>query len=166
MSLLMSPTVKSLVTPTGSIITAPLPVVVAPSVTLTTMALPNIDSGLNDNPMAQLQMREYIHYKFLDKWLREDFYACMSRLKITGGKVSVIKSDAEVKKNDISKLSEEELEMMADFVEEKILSKKTTRKIIIQILEQSNLKWYELPNNEELVKHVIAHYVSNQLKKL
>jgi hypothetical protein len=90
----------------------------------------------------------------------------MSRLKISGGKVVVIKNESEIKNNDISKLSEDDLEKMADFIEHNILDKVTTKKIIIQILEESGLKWYELPTNERLVKHVMAHYVTNKLKKM
>jgi hypothetical protein len=157
----LSPTVSTVVSPLGEIMTVPIP-----TVTVTTAHIPNVDSGMNDNPMAQLQMRDYIHYKFLDKWLREDFYSCMSRLKISGGKVVVIKNESEIKNNDISKLSEDDLEKMADFIEHNILDKVTTKKIIIQILEESGLKWYELPTNERLVKHVMAHYVTNKLKKM
>ena len=75
MNTLLIPTQTTVVSPVGNLSTHRMPWYATPTVTISTVISPSeIDSGLNDNPMAQVQIRDYIHYKFLDKWLFADFY--------------------------------------------------------------------------------------------
>ena len=53
-----------------------------------------------------------------------------------------------------------------DFIEEHVLDKKTVRKILIKILEKNAIKWYDIPQNYNLVKHVVARFVEKELLTL
>lgn len=167
MNTLLLPTQTTVVSPVGKMDTYSLPYYGVPTVTVSTVISPSeIDSGLNDNPMAQVQIRDYIHYKFLDKWLFEDFSKILKYLKVNGGKVSVVKNKNERDSNDVGKSSKADNELKADFIEDNVLDKDRTRKILIKILEENTIKWYELPHNETVVKHVMGHYVKKELEKL
>ena len=167
MNALLIPTQTTVVSPVGNISTNRLPYFGIPTVTISTVISPSeIDSGLNDNPMAQVQIRDYIHYKFLDKWIFSDFTKLLKYLKVSGGKVSVVKNKTERDSNNVEKSSKEDNELKVDFIENKILDKDRTKKILIKILEENTIKWYELPHNETVTKHVISHYVKKELEKL
>jgi hypothetical protein len=124
-----------------------------------------IDSGLHDNPMAQVQIIDYIHYKFLDKWLFDDFSKLLKYLKVSNNRVNVVKNKNEYKSNDVTNDSKKTNEQKADFIEDEILDKKSTKQILIKLINENSIKWYELPHNETLVKHAIKQYVKKELKK-
>lgn len=165
MSTFLLPTSTTVVSPSGYINTYSRPYFSTPTVTVSTLIMPSeIDSGLGDNPMAQQQIKEYIHYKFLDKWLYE-FPKILKYLKVTGGKVTQVASKQERDSNDIKSTSSSDNKLKADYIEDNILDMDSTRKILTKILHENNLKWYNLPHNETIVKHVMGHYVKRQLDK-
>jgi hypothetical protein len=125
-----------------------------------------LESGLHYDPFAQESVRNEVHNLFLDKWLYSDFSNLLKYLKISGGKVSVVKSKAERKKNKIEDVSSSDNEKKADFIEENILDKDRTRKIIMKIISETKLRWYNIPQNYSLVKRVIARHIKKKLKKM
>jgi hypothetical protein len=167
MNALLIPTQTTVVSPMGNLSTHRVPWFSTPTVTISTSISPSeIDSGLNDNPMAQVQIRDYIHYKFLDKWLFSDFSKLLKYLKVSRGEVSLVKNKGERDSNNIDKSSKEDNELKVDYIENRVLNKNRTKKILTKILEENAIKWYELPHNETVVKHVIGHYVKKELDKL
>jgi len=159
------PTSTTVLSPTGQITTYTRPYYTVPTLTVSTLILPSdIDSGLGDDPMAQLQVKEYIHYKFLDKWLYE-FPKILKYLKVNEDKVTHVSSKEERDSNNVESTSRKDNQLKADYIEENILDMDKTKKILIKILEENNFKWYNLPHNETIVKHVIGHYVKRQLDK-
>jgi len=58
----------------------------------------NIDSGISDDPFIQKQIKDDIHYKFLDKWLYEDLDNLLKYLVINNSHVRIVKNKQEKKK--------------------------------------------------------------------
>jgi len=126
------------------------------------------DSGIGENPLAQHETNQDLRYKFLDKWLYEDHDACiqiLKMLKVVDGRVKVL-SKSEAKNNDISKDSEKDLELKADFIGFEILSLSKNRKILDTLIIKNNLKWYDLPHNESYVRKAQAKYVLSKLEDM
>lgn len=167
MSTILFPATTTVVSPFGKAKTFKTPIFTVPTLTVSTVVVPNtLDHVLNDNPHAQSQVNEYIHYKFLDKWLPESFSQLLKYLKVSGGKVTVVKSKKERDGNNVDKASAADVEKMIDFIEDNILDDDRTRRILITVIEKYNIHWPDLPHNEKLVKHVIASYVKRQLNKM
>ena len=67
--------------------------------------------------------------------------------------------------NKVSKNSVSELEDKSDYISENILTESAMREILLKIMYQLGIKWYDLPYHEELVKEVIEKYIKKKLKK-
>lgn len=126
----------------------------------------DIDTGLNDSYVVQKDVTKYFMYKTLDKWIYQDFPSVLKYLVYKDGKVSLIKKLADKENNEVSKDSEKALEAKADFIEEKILDESRTREILIRIMRELGLKWFELPYREGLVKEVMERFLKKKLKKM
>jgi hypothetical protein len=126
----------------------------------------DIDTGLNDSYVVQKDVTKYFMYKTLDKWIYQDFPSVLKYLVYRDGKVSLIKKLGDKEGNEVSKDSEKALEAKADFIEEKILDESRTREILIRIMRELGLKWFELPYREGLVKEVMERFLKKKLKKM
>jgi hypothetical protein len=126
----------------------------------------DIDTGLNDSYVVQKDVTKYFMYKTLDKWIYDEFPSVLKYLVYRDGKVSLIKKLADKENNEVSKDSEKALEAKADFIEEKILDESRTREILIRVMRELGLKWFELPYREGLVKEVIERFLKKKLKKM
>lgn len=125
----------------------------------------DIDSGLNDNYLAQKQVTEWLLYRVLDKWLYDDDLChVLKYLKVTNGKVSVLSSNDNPKDNKICQDTVEDVEKKADFIEEQYLNMNTMRKLLMKIVQQLNYKWYDLLEKESLVVEVVGKYLRRKLK--
>jgi len=80
--------------------------------------------------------------------------------------LELLKINKKKKNNNIENISKEDNIKKADFIEEMILTKNTTRRILIKIIKENNIKWYDLPYNHTLVKAVMERYVKKKLKEL
>ncbi len=126
----------------------------------------DIDTGLNDSYVVQKDVTKYFMYKTLDKWIYQDLPSVLKYLVYRDGKVSLIKKLGDKENNEVSKDSEKALEAKADFIEEKILDESRTREILIRIMRELGLKWFELPYREGLVKEVMERFLKKKLKKM
>ncbi len=126
----------------------------------------DIDSGLNDSYVVQQDVTKYFKFKTLDKWLFTDFSSVLKYLVSRDGKVSLIKKLDDRDSNDVSKDSSKVLEAKADYIEEHILTESKTRAILIRIMKELGVKWYEMPHRESLVKEVLERYLKTKLKKM
>jgi hypothetical protein len=126
----------------------------------------DIDTGLNDSYVVQKDVTKYFMYKALDKWIYNDFPSVLKYLVYKDGKVSLIKKLSDKENNEVSKDSEKALEAKADFIEDKILNESRTREILIRIMRELGLKWFELPYREGLVKEVMERFLKKKLKKM
>jgi len=124
----------------------------------------DIDTGMNDNYIVQKDVTKYLQYKTLDKWIFTEFPSVLKYLVVDGKKVRVVKSESEKEKNEVSKDSEDDLEEKADWIEENILTESAMREILIRIMRELGLKWYELPHRESLVMDVVEKYIKKKLR--
>ena len=79
-----------------------------PVLTVTSVHASDIESGLNYDPLAQEQIRDYIHNTFLNKWLPKDFPSVLRHLKVVDGKVKVVQYSSS-KDKDGNKIKKGEL---------------------------------------------------------
>lgn len=121
------------------------------------------DSGIGENPLARMDTINYFRYKFLDKWLYHHSSDLLKSLKVSNGNVVVIKSQDEIKNNDVTKDSEKVLMQKGDFIGDNILTKRKVEKILDTIVFENGMKWYDLPHNEEVVKRALGKYVKRKL---
>jgi hypothetical protein len=126
----------------------------------------DIDTGLNDSYVVQKDVTKYFMFKTLDKWIYTEFPSVLKYLVYKDGKVTLIKNIKNKDTNDVSKDGEKALEAKADYIENKILSESKTRAILIRIMKELGLKWFELPYRENLVKEVMERYLKSKLKKM
>lgn len=123
------------------------------------------DSGVGENPLARHETNKDLRFKFLDKWLYDDFPELLRMLKVNGSNVSVV-SKSEVEKNDISKDSEDDLVKKSDFIGYEILTLHKNGKILDTICRKNNLKYYDLPHNEYFVRKAQGKYVKDKLAEM
>jgi hypothetical protein len=123
------------------------------------------DSGIGENPLAIHDTNKDIRYKFLDKWLFEDYPEIIRMLKISNSTVSVV-SKSEVNTNDISKDSDSDLEKKSDYIGLNVLSLSKNKKILDTFCRKNNMKYYDIPHNEHFVKKAQAKYILKKLKEI
>jgi hypothetical protein len=152
-----TPSVLSLFNPSS------IPILRTTSININTIG-DMYDSGLNSDPMAQLQVRDYIHKRFYKKWLPNDFPNLLKYLIVVDGSVKVVNKQDD--NNTPDSTSAKDNEAKINFIEDRILDKERTRKVLTKIINENSIKWYNLPHNENLVKHVLAHYVKDKLKEM
>jgi hypothetical protein len=162
----LSPLSPSYVTSTN-----PLTVITPLTPQYTTLAIrPTVyfdyDTGLNDSYVVQKDVTKYFQFKTLDKWLFTEFPSVLKYLVATNNKVSLIKKLDDKDSNDISKDSESALEAKANYIEENVLTEMAMRSVLIRIMRETGLKWFELPYKEGLIKEVIERYLKKKLQKL
>ncbi len=125
----------------------------------------DIDTGVNDNSIVQRDITRYFRYKTLDKWLYGEMTFLLKYLKVENRNVVLVKSRQEMEDNKVSKNTVSELEEKSDYIGENILTESAMREILVKIMYQLGIKWYDLPYHEELVKEVIEKYIKKKLKK-
>jgi hypothetical protein len=128
--------------------------------------LVDIDTGMNDNYIVQRDVTRGIMYKTLDKWLYDDFPNVLKYLVVEkDGNVRLVKSEQEKENNKVSSNTVSELEAKSDYIAENILTENSMREILMRIMRETGLKWYELPHREQLLKDVIEKYLKKKLRK-
>ena len=125
----------------------------------------DIDTGVNDNSIVQRDITRYFRYKTLDKWLYSDMDYLLKYLKIDNKDVVLVKNREEMENNKVSKNSVSELEEKSDYIGDHILTESAMREILLKIMYQLGIKWYDLPYHEVLVQEVIEKYIKKKLKK-
>ncbi len=126
----------------------------------------DIDTGINDNYIVQRDVTKFLRYKTLDKWLYTEFPNVLKYLVVEKDKVRVVKNETERDNNKVSKDSIDELSDKSEFIEEKILTEEAMREVLIRIMRETGIKWYDLPYREQLVMDVIEKYIEKKLKKM
>jgi hypothetical protein len=145
-------------TPSGTIVPSYL---YKPHVTL------EVDDEHHNNYKTQKQMTEWLRLRILDKWLyHEDMSDALKYLKISGGNVSVVKSEQEMNENDIEKDTEDVVDKKVKFIEDEHLSVDTMRAILWKIIEELNYKWYNLASHEKVIVKAVARHLRANLKKI
>ena len=167
MPIILSPSSSNLVLPTVNV---PLisPVVQVSPIVPTYLRV-TYDSGMNNNWLVQKQANEWLLNRILDKWIHKPtMHNVLKFMKVENGKVTVVKSDDEYEKNDVSNDTLEDRELKADFIEENILDKYAMKKIITKIIDELNIKWQFLtqPREEKIVVDVTKKFLKKKLKEM
>jgi len=126
----------------------------------------DIDSGLNDSYVVQKDVTLYFMNITLEKWIYGSLSSILEFLVSKNGKISLVKNMRERDSNNIDKDSTSVLEAKADWLKDHILSESKTRAILVKIMRELGLKWFELPHRESLVKDVLKRYLKNKLKRM
>lgn len=175
MSLLLSPFSpfsKVKVTPYSTTVTttnvgpfSPLlsPTFVMP--TVTPLYKLEVDTGLNDNPLAQKQMLDYVMAKVYNKWIYgKDMCYVLKYLKVVNGKVHYLQSIDEFSNNKICNDTELEVELKVDFIEQNILTKSDLKKLLKRMIDELGFKWYEFPQKLEVIEEAVERHIKKALK--
>jgi len=139
---------------------------VKPSVIVKPSLVIDVDSGLNDSYVVQKDVTLYFMNVTLEKWIYGSLSSVLEFLVSKNGKVQLVKSMRERESNNIDKDSTTVLEAKADWLRDHVLSEAKTRAILVKIMRELGLKWYELPHRESLVKDVMKRYLKNKLKRM
>jgi len=126
----------------------------------------DIDSGLNDSYVVQKDVTLYFMNITLEKWIYGSLSSILEFLVSKNGKISLVKNMRERDSNNIDKDSTSVLEAKADWLKDYVLSESKTRAILVKIMRELGLKWFELPHRESLVKDVLKRYLKNKLKRM
>ena len=126
----------------------------------------DIDTGIHDNTIVQRDVTKYLRYKTLDKWVYTEFPHVLKYLIVEKDKVRVVKNETERENNKVSKDPVDVLSDKSEFIEEKILTEEAMREVLIRIMRETGIKWYDLPYREQLVMDVIEKYIKKKLKKM
>lgn len=126
----------------------------------------DIDSGLNDSYVVQKDVTLYFMNITLEKWIYGSLSSILEFLVSKNGKISLVKNMKERDSNNIDKDSTSVLEAKADWLKDHVLSESKTRAILVKIMRELGLKWYELPHRESLVKDVMKRYLKSKLKRM
>lgn len=181
-SLVLTPTSISLgsLTPTSVVVktdpltiltpTSPVPnyalLTTKPTVFVKPTLVLDIDSGLNDSYVVQKDITLYFMNITLEKWIFGSLSSILEFLVIKNGKIQLVKNMRERDSNNIDKDSTSVLEAKADWLKDHILSESKTRAILVKVMRELGLKWYDLPHRESLVKDVLKRYLKNKLKRM
>lgn len=139
---------------------------VQPSVYIKPSLFIDIDSGLNDSYVVQKDVTLYFMNITLEKWIYGSLSSLLEFLISKNGKIHLVKNMKERDNNNIDKDSTSVLDAKADWLKDNILSESKTRAILIKIMRELGLKWYELPHRDSLVKEVMKRYLKNKLKRM
>ena len=126
----------------------------------------DIDTGVNDSYIVQRDVTKYLRYKTLDKWIYTEFPNLLKYLVVDKDNVRLVKNESERDNNKISKDNVKELEIKSDYIGENILTEHAIREILIRIMRELGIKWYDLPHREDLVMDVIEKYIEKKFKKM
>jgi hypothetical protein len=128
----------------------------------------DVDTGLNDNYMAQKQMTEYMLDRILKYWIHEpEMKNVMKFMTVVNDVVNVVKTEEEYNKNDVSKDSRQDRKKKAEYIRENILGKNEMRTILIKIMKELGYKWkmFAQPREEQVVLGVTKKYIKKHLRE-
>jgi hypothetical protein len=185
MSIILSPTssdidLRNIVVPVSPSITTfktyPLvtnPLLSGPIVQMTPM-MPSyykfdVDTGLNDNWLAQKEMTDYLLDRILKYWIKEsDMKNVLKFMKVENDKVVLVKNADEYEKNNSENDRTSDIMKKSDFLKENFLNRENMRKILIEIMDELKWKWKDLaqPREEKVVLGVTKKFLKKQLRKM
>lgn len=108
------------------------------------------------------KITKIIYYKTLDKWLYDDLIDVLGYLKVSAGKVELIKNV-----NDKNMSKDENInETKIKFIEENLLSRDEVHVLLRKFVKGTNISWCEIPKNEFFVKETIEKYLKHKMEKM
>jgi len=118
--------------------------------------------NLNLDPQIHKTLTKYFYYKTLDKWLYSDLIDVLNYLKYDKGKVTYLNKITDLDLSTVDKETNTEIDAKVDFIEKHVLNKKMMHHILQKCVNETNIRWVDLPKNEYYVKQ----FIDNKLKRV
>ena len=128
----------------------------------------NVNTGLENNYLAQKQVTKYMLYRTLDKWLPNELSKLLSYLKYDASSktVSPVSSIKNLDSNKSVVETDASCTAKIDYIEAHILNMESMRRVLIRVIEETPYKYYELPQHENFMINVMKKYLKQKLLKL
>jgi hypothetical protein len=129
------------------------------------------DGEFNGKSIYSIQKKitKHLYYKFLDKWMYDDYAYLLKYLKMHNGHVVPVLNKDEYKEARLSKMDRKEVKDKITFIEKYIFKLADMRHLLIKIINKLDIQWTDLTKtsyNKKVVRELSAQYVKRQLKKL
>lgn len=123
----------------------------------------DVDTGLNDNYIAQEQMTRFLlNERIIKHWIKEpEFKKILKFMKVHDNKVTIVKNEKEYEENNSEYDSKEDKKLKGQYIRDNILGMKEMRKLLIKIINEIGFKWKHLclPREENIVMKVARKFI-------
>lgn len=109
---------------------------------------------LNNNDRYMKYIMKYLHKKFIDHWLQNDYSNFLMKFEIQNNKL--VKSEQKIDDNP------DHISKVAEFIGANIMTQKITKNLLKKFMIKKSAIWYELPYYGQLVKE----YLFKKMQKL
>lgn len=124
-----------------------------------------LNQNLNTSRQVQKTISKYIYYKLVDEWIYTKLFPILAFVKLVNGVPQLIKSMDEYNINKLSSQTDEEIELRAEYLEKKIITKKLVYKVLKKLVKRMCLNWYELNKHEKTIQNVFLEYFKDLLEE-
>lgn len=125
----------------------------------------NLNLNLNTSKQIQKTITKYIYYKLVDEWLYTKLFPILAFVKIVNKTPQLIKSMSEYNIDKLASETDEEIELRAQYLEKKIITKKLVSKVLKKLVNRMCLNWYELDKHEKTIQNVFLEYLKDLLEE-
>ena len=119
--------------------------------------------NLNKNPDVVNRLTKYFYYKTLDKWLYEELSGLQRYLKMSNGKINVIKNESDKDKENIS---QEEADKKVKFIEDELFSKDDMYDILMKIQQETDIELIKMSKQEFIVQGYVKKFLKREFQKM
>jgi len=119
--------------------------------------------NLNKNPDVINRLTKYFYYKTLDKWLYDELDGLLRYLKMSNGKIHVIKSENDRDKENIS---QEEADKKVKFIEDEIFSKDDMYDILMKIQQETDIELIKMSKQEFIIQGYVKKFLKREFQKM
>lgn len=127
---------------------------------MTSLLPPSLD--LNNDKRIHERLTKYFYYKVLDDWLYDDMTDVLLYLKYDKNTKSVSKSGDD---KSMERETQESIDAKIKFIEETMFKKSDMYYILVKLVEESKLNWYDLPKIHSAVQSTTRSWFKKQFKK-
>lgn len=121
-------------------------------------------NSLNDDPEFRAKITKHYYYKVLDKWLGMFMSDVLGYMKIEGDKAVLIRDLSQYKPSTSDDIKA--IEKKADFIAEKILTKKKMYKYLSDFVKRYHIEWVSVPEYEKYIKKELHYALRKKLKQM
>lgn len=123
------------------------------------------NQNLNMSKKVQKTIIKHIYYKLVDDWLYTKLFPLLAYVKIINGRPQLITSLDEYDINKLASETDEQIELRANYLESKILTKELVSKVTKRVVKKMCFNWYELDKHENMLQKIFLEYFNDLLKQ-
>lgn len=124
-----------------------------------------LNQNLNTSKQVQKTISKYIYYKLFDEWIYKKLFPILGFVKIINGEPQLIKSMNEYDVYKLTSQNDEDIEIIANYLEKKIITKKIVSKVLKKIVNRRCLNWFELNKHEKIIQEIFLEYFKDLLEE-